>query len=504
MIDFITISPPPGFKSHGVDLDSAGRWIDGTLIRWKNQSMRPVGGWQTWDIQASGGSTSVELPVGHAIPRRSHGWFNNNESPYIAVSTADAIYVAAVDGTVTEVTPATLVVGNSTSTENLSYGGKLYGRSTYGTPRTSDGVAVQATVWSLDNWGEDLVALSEADTSLWYWDSSAGGDATLVTDAPKGKAMLVTQERIVMVLGADGNPRLVQWSDQEDYTVWTPLSTNQAGDFELSTDGSIERAVTVRSRTLIVTTSDAHVAVYQGPPLVYGFQRVGVGCGIAAPMTLVATDAEAYWMGSEGFFMYNGSVVRELPCDVLDLVFDQINRAEIRMAWGVSNQRHSEVWWFYPSSGSLTCDRYVAYNYRENHWLIGSLERSCGIDVSIFNRPVWLNEAGEFYFHESGDSHGGTQPFAESGPVMIGNGYNVMKATQMVTDEKTVGEVNIAFDTRFQPDVEGFSYGPYELSNPPVDVRFTGRQIRMRVTGDADADFRLGPVRLRTQIGGRR
>ena len=57
------------------------------------------------------------------------------------------------------------------------------------------------------------------------------------------------------------------------------MATNEAGDIELQTSGQIVCGVRMRGRTLILTTADAHIATYAGPPTVYGFERVGTSCG---------------------------------------------------------------------------------------------------------------------------------------------------------------------------------------------------------------------------------
>jgi len=360
----------------------------------------------------------------------------------------------------------------------------------------------------MDNFGEFLVAVSESDRRLLVWKLS--GDATPITaeadvDCPTvAKSLVVTAERSLMVFGSGNNPRQVTWSDREDYTTWTPTPTNEAGDFELATNGAIETGLRVRNRTLILTTLDAFAAIYQGPPVVYGFQRVGIGCGIAGPQAAVAAGGRAYWMGAEAFYVYDGAIVQELPCEVYDKVFDEINRNEIRISWAVDNQRNSEVWWFYPSGDSLECDRYVVFNYQENYWTVGNLQRNCGVDVGVFRSPLWLDSAGAYYFHETGFLFDGTDPYIETGPVMLGNGHEVMYCTQMLTDERTVGECFVSFNTLFYPDGPEYSYGPYTLPAPPVDVRFTGRQIRMRITGAEGTDWRMGPIRLRTQERARR
>ena len=157
-----------------------------------------------------------------------------------------------------------------------------------------------ATTWAIDNFGEDLVACSSTDGKLHLWDVDGGGVAAPITNAPvNNQSLIVTEERFLFALGAGANPRKIQWCDKENLTSWTPAATNEAGDIELQSSGTIRSAIRIRGRTLIVTDVDAHLATYQGPPYVYGFERVGSACGTDSPKSLVAVDQAAFWMGQK-------------------------------------------------------------------------------------------------------------------------------------------------------------------------------------------------------------
>jgi hypothetical protein len=327
----------------------------------------------------------------------------------------------------------------------------------------------------------------------------------VVTTAPtSNESIVVTEERFLFALGSGGNPRKVQWCDREDNTSWTPAATNEAGDIELETSGKIMCGVKTEGETLILTTNDAHVARYQGPPYVYGFQKVGTSCGIVSQKAYANTDFGVLWMGKKSFFYYSGGQVNKLPCDVNDYIFSDINTTQYAKCWGVTNGRYAEVWFFYCSSASNEIDRYVTYNYAEKTWAIGQLDRTAGVDAGSFEQPLWAKASdNHFYEHEVGFNYDSLTPFAESGPLAIGSGDNVASVTQLIPDERTQGEVTTTFKTRFYPNDTERSYGPYTMTNP-TDVRFTGRQFRMRVTGSVLGDWRVGIIRLDMVAGGRR
>jgi hypothetical protein len=295
----------------------------------------------------------------------------------------------------------------------------------------------------------------------------------------------------------------VQWCDRENNTSWTPLVTNEAGDIELQTQGQIMCGLRARGQVIILTDQDAHTATYQGPPFVYGFERVGSACGVISRKAVVAVDEGVLWMGQRGFFAYVGGVVQDVPCEVADYVFTGMNVAQASKVFAVTNQRYNEIWWFYPSSESTEIDRYVVFNYTEKHWTVGELHRTAGVDAGVFRDPILFGAGAVAYSHETGYSYGGVMPWAQSGPISLGAGDNVMSATMLIPDEKTQGDVQARFTTRFHPNDTERSYGPYSMANP-TDVRFTGRQVTMRIEGVTSTDWRVGIMRLEAKAGGLR
>jgi hypothetical protein len=99
--------------------------------------------------------------------------------------------------------------------------------------------------------------------------------------------------------------------------------------------------------------------------------------------------------------MFDG-FVKPLPCDVGDYIFNNINYQQSSKVYCVHNSMYGEVWWFYPSSASVENDSYVSYNYRENHWAIGSFGRTCGTDSGVFNKPMMVSSDSYVYDHETG------------------------------------------------------------------------------------------------------
>ena len=490
----IPLQIPPGIHRNGTDFESSNRWRDASLVRWQDGSLRPVGGWTTRKASAFA-----------AAPRGMVSWMDNSNDEKLCSGTYDKLYYVNPGSTVSDITPVGLTSGDLNGVVNLGYGGGYYGTSYYGRAPTSSGVYQEATTWALDTWGEYLLACSSKDGEIYEWQLDTAVLPTALTNAPVSNvSMLVTEERFVFALGAGGNPRKVQWCDKEANTVWTPAATNEAGDMELQTTGQIMCGVRVKGRTLILTDNDAHTATYISPPFVYSFERVGTACGVASRKALVAVDDGAFWMGKKGFYTYDGSSAKQLPCEALDYVFDDINTSQISKVYAVHNSQHGEIWWFYPSADNLENNRYVALDYKEGHWSVGVLERTAGVDQGVFDRPIWADDDGNLYNQETGYTHNGSsKPFAESGSISLGNGDQIMRVTNLIPDEKTQGDVEVTFKTRFYPNDTETTHGTYTLGNP-TDVRFSGRQLRMKIQGATNNDWRSGVMRIEARTGGRR
>lgn len=492
----VPIKIPPGVYRNGTELQASGRWYDANLVRWHNGTMRPIGGWSIRNSTATNG-----------FPRTTIGWRANDGVRRLGVGTNTKLYSMTAAGALVDITPVGFVPGPANGDDNTGYGDLTYGNYAYGTARPDISPIIEAATWSLDTWGEYLVACCTSDGKLYEWqldDVAPVTPAAQITNSPTGcVGLTVTDERSIFALGAGGNPRKIAWCDLEDNTVWTAASTNQAGSFILTTLGKVMCARRVRGQILVLTDIDAHVANYVGLPFTYQFETAGRNCGIISRQAVAVLDNMSIWMGNRGFFMYDG-YVKPLPSDVEDYIFSDINRSQRSKIACIPNTEFGEIWWFYPSSSSVENDRYVVYNYQEGHWAIGQIARSCGIDKGVFNYPMMWAPDGFVYDHENAFYRpGGGDVYAESGPVQIGEGDRILNINELIPDERTQGDVTATFFKKYYPNGVESSYGPYSLNNP-TSVRFNGRQISMRIDGARNVDWRVGIMRLNGISGGRR
>lgn len=493
---FVELDLPPGVFRRGTERESQGRYYDSDCMRWYEDGMGPIGGW----VQR----TTTPMT---GMARAMIAWRPYDLSlRFLAVGTHSKLYAVSQTATApTDITPVGFITGRADASAGAGYGIGLYGAGTYGTPRVDNVSIIEASVWTLDTFGQDLYGVMSDDGVIYKWQRNLSVvAAALGGSAPTGNAALVTTpERFLFVLGAGGVSRRVQWADQETDSTWTPTSTNQAGDFDIQGQGACRCGRRLRGVTLIWTDVDVHAATYIGLPYVYRFDRAGENCGAISRGSPVSADTAAYWMSLSGFFKYEGGVVTEIECDVYDKVFGDMNATQRSKINGVLSAAFSEVTWYFPSGSSTEIDRYVTYNYRYNYWTYGSLARLCGVDKGVFANPIRVDSSGYLYDHETGSARGSITPYAESGPLENGDGERITKLRALIPDEKTQGDVTVTFKTKDWPNGSETSWGPYDPANP-LNLRIAARQAKMRISGDQATAWRWGKPRLEVVEGGRR
>jgi hypothetical protein len=498
-VALISIALPPGLYANGTLYQAKGRYHAANLIRFSQDEVKPVGGWQLRSPTAAAFSGAA---------RAVTAWTDNSQSRWIAVGAHSKLYVQDEAGHNTDITPVGFSVGLADATQNLGFGGGPYGASNFGAPRPNTVAYLPATVWTLDSWGEHLVGCSDHDGKLYEWGLNTSVKAAPITGAPTGcSSLVVTSEGFLFALAPMGNGRRVQWCDQQDDTMWTPAPTNQAGDFDLATAGVLMAGRALTGQTLLLTDVDAWTATYIGAPLVYGFQRAGTGCGLVAKGAVAALDAEAVWMGQGGFWRFNGQTAEPLDCEVADAVFGDMNPNQLSKTTAVLLGGPGEVWWFYPSGASTENDRYVAWTYREsrrlgrNIWTTGQLTRLAGAGKSVGRTPpLMTDQNGYLYEHETGLDCGGLSPFLETGPIELGQGEGLMEIQRIVPDERNAGDVEVSLTGRMWPNGPDLDLGTYSLASP-TDLLAQAREVRVRFTATRKADFRIGGFRLEVVPG---
>jgi hypothetical protein len=401
---------------------------------------------------------------------------------------------------------------------------------------------LELRIWSHDNFGEDLL-LNPRDGGIYYWDKTNGTSTRAVnitslsgsTNAPQvaKQVMVSDRDRHVIAFGCDPelgggvqDPLLIRFSDQESLTDWSATANNSAGDLRIGSGSEIIAAVETRQQILVFTDVSLHAMQYLGPPFTFGISTVSENITIAGPNAAASVEDNVFWMGAEEFYVYGGTVQR-IPCTVRDYVFSDFNTDQSQKVYAATNTAFSEIWWFYPSASSSENDRYVVYNYQQQLWYYGSINRTAWLDRGVEADPIAASTDHALYFHEVGFDDGSSTPVAaissyiESSQMDIGDGDQFVFLRRMIPDltfRSSTAETPTATFTLKARNFPGGNYlqtnsktvektasVPVEQFTDQVHVRLRGRSFAFRIESDqVGTGWRLGSPRVDIQPDGRR
>ena len=458
-------------------------------------------------------------------------------------------------------------IGPVSQSPAYGWGTATWGFETWGTERSTSSVTLAPGSWSLDNYGQILVATIK-NGKTFTWDPSAAGRlstrATVVANAPTASICSVVsdRDRHLFLFGTETtigdpttqDPMLIRFSNQEDINTWNPTVTNTAGTFRLDTGNEIIGAVQGKDYVLVLTDQAAYTIQFVGPPFTFSIRQVGTNCGCIGQHAMVFAQGAVFWMGfGGGFFAFDGTV-KQIPSLVEDFVFTSIgdnlgiNYDASQITYAYHNSLFNEVGWNYAKAGSTQLDRNVVYNFVENTWSVGSLARTTYNDAVTFDLPYatqynrtgtptfptingvtntygsskyWAQETGVNEVDASGNStaiaayiKSGDYDISEQG--LGGDGQLIMRVKRFIPDFKSLeGNVKITLFFRDYPansestpsTTPPLITGPFTItsSTDKVDTRVRGRQVSLKIENDAIGEtWRYGTLRLDIEAGGRR
>ena len=411
-----------------------------------------------------------------------------------------------------------------------AYGSGNYGAGLYGSGSSPSqgisGTPITATDWTLDNWGEVLLGVPE-NGPVYAWSPDSGfQNAQVVTTAPFfNGGLFVSQPQQILVLWRScqstgtQDPLIVRWSNSLDYTNWTVNNQTTAGSFHLPTGSIIMGGMQGPNFAMIWTDIEAWVMSYVGGVIIFNFTKVGQGCGLIGKHACAVLAGTFYWVNRNNFFMLGPNGVAPMPCSVWDFIFQNLNtvyQSKIKLA---VNSAFNELMCFFPSAASTgENDSYVKVHIEGNEyeWDYGTLSRTAWIDISILGQPIGSDPSGQIWQHETGNViNGAVSPYFRSGWWYITQtDGNDLAFVDWVLPDFIWGNWSGAKDaivlvTFYVADYPGDTpktYGPYTVTQATeyINVRFRGRLMSVLVQSGSQEFWRLGRVRFRYAVSGRR
>jgi len=454
-------------------------------------------------------------------------------------------------------------VGPAEQSYGYGWGIDTYGSGTWGEAAAASDVSLEPGLWSFSNFGQVLIAtIANGKTFTW----NAGDAARLITRASTTTSGFETTNnptatRVTLVspttrhlihLGTETtigdtttqDDMFIRFSDQENINDYTPTAINSAGSQRLQDGTKIMGALKAKETILVWTDNALYTMKFIGAPFTFGFEQVGTNCGLIGKNAAVEIDGVAYWMSSNGFFAFDGTV-RSLPCSVEDYVYDNIDTTKGQQIYAGIDNLHTEVIWYYPTQNSNYNNQYVVFNYGESTtanipvWYTGTEARTTWIDATVYPNPIATKfnstETGTFpvIIGESGlgqtvlfEHHVGTDQVNPDGTTTIVTSF-IKSFDFDLNIEGTAGEVFLAM-RRFLPDFKDLqgnalvtlavkrypqdsdtttSLSPFTItsSTQKKDTRARGRFCNIKIeNNDVSETWRFGTLRLDLQPDGRR
>ena len=427
-------------------------------------------------------------------------------------------------------------IGPSLSEFGYGWGTGTWGASTWGTPRTTSNTTIEARQWSLDNFGEDLIAtVLNGGTFKWDLSAGVGTRAVAIPNAPtQSRSNLVsTPDRHLLLFGTQPtiatsgqDDLLIRFSNQEDIETYAPTAENTAGSLRIADGSRIIGATRSRGAIMVWTDTSLHALQFIGPPFTFGLRQLGQNCGLMGQHAAIDINGNSFWMSQSSFYVFDGSV-KKLPCTVEQAVFSNISITASENSYVGHNDEFNEIIWFYASASSTRIDRQVTYNYIENTWWTGSLDRTTWVDREVFQIPLGTeylpsgtgnvsviqgltSGASVIYQHETGNDADGAAmtAFIKSGAVGITEGEDFAFVRRYIPDiQNQSGTLNMDLNFLDYPNdtTTTTKSSSFTSSTDKVDLRGRGRQFTANIVSNTTGTaWRLGTIRFDIQPDGRR
>lgn len=470
------------------------------------------------------------------------------------VSTAATSTVSGGGGTAIDL-EFEIEPGNAIAVEGLGWGAGTWGRTTWGLGAESGGIDLPQRDWWFDNFDNDLVMNIRNGAGYW-WERGTTADPTtalgtraisLVDYAGNAgyttssvptkimQLMVSQQDRHLIAFGAvpfgytntaDFDPMLIRWADQDTPGDWTPSTTNTAGSIRVSRGSRIVRALPTRQEILVFTDTNLYSMQFTGTLDVFALQEYETNMSVISPRAMTSASNVVFWMGKDKFYAYTGRV-ETLPCTLMDHVFSDINFEQGAQVVCGTNEGWNEVWWFYPTANSSYNNAYVVFNYAEQIWYYGTIERTAWLDTPLSAYPLAANTvggttAGYIYEHENGldaDTEA-MEAYIQSNDFDMGDGDQFMLSRRIIPDVKFLGSTATTPEVTFEVRHRNFPGSPLatedednarvirtavEQYTEQVFIRARARQMALKVMSDqSGVQWQVGAPRLDARPDGRR
>jgi hypothetical protein len=456
----------------------------------------------------TGGFLAVDINIENVIRNVS----TNAYTYYLAQTENFATSAVTSGGGSGTTVQGQIVEGNCTFSTGLGYGGGPYSIGAYGTPKAFTAGYSTPRIWSIDRYGNGVVLTPGDQGGLYEWAGTPATAPTLVDNAPAAINYVFVANNEVVTFGA-GTDNTIMTSDTLDNTQWTPGPTTNAYTGQIIGTGRLIAHSYINNQYLIFTETSVYSMTYIGKPEIWLVTLITQADGIISPKAVTQTDGAVMWVGHKDLWIYNGSVISQVPNNTLKLWFyDTLNVGKYYLTFCRKIVGFNEMWIHFPGNDSSEPDTYVIWNYAEGHFTNGMLSRTAAEESQNALPTMWLANGScdgsvpaNIYLHEVGFSDNGSNLVGTllSNYVQISEGDYLQQITRIIpsTVLLPIGTPNnnqslysiTVYTKEYDGDATFETYGPYPVAaqTSKIETRIVGRQRQYEIDFNTQNGFRM-------------
>jgi hypothetical protein len=416
-----------------------------------------------------------------------------------------------------------IAAGFCTVPNGLGYGGGAYGKGKYGVPKQFQAGFLLPQIWSINYITNTAIVCPGNQGIIYQWTRSATTAPVKITNSPPANYVFVAEaEGILVALGADNVPNKIRSSDNLDITNWTPDATSNAYNANVEGAGRFIAHSYVKGQYLLFTPNAVYTMIYVGKPDIWVIRLLTDTDGLIGPNAVMEIPDAVAWQGQNDFYIYNGSVVSQIPNNtLLHWMIDNINWHYSYLCFARKVIEFNEVWWYFvannypiipPFSPVVEPNTYIIWNYMEGHVTNGQMVRTAAEKPTNPTRAQYMavgtcdqSIPTKLYQHEV--------DFSDNGQPMTGSlttNYNLFETGDFVQQISQIIPSNLvlpigSLDTNqhlytltvntkeYDGQADARTFGPYEVfgNTTKIDTRITGRQRQYMYDFSNTIGFRI-------------
>lgn len=481
MRDTVPLEIPPGVSTTPTKSSTSMNWSEANLVRWVDDKLQPIGPW-----------SKLNYGIFPSSVRSIHRWTTNSKIRIIAYLCESHLLVD-INGILHDITPIGGITAPATNYTLGGFGDGLFGSSSYGTSRPlRPDTRLISDIYRLDNWGENLLAMTSSDGRLLMWNPNdgTGVPAAAVTGAPvNNRTFVVSPHRHVALFGASGVFNRVLWCDEENINNWDIASvSSKAGDYYMQPASNIVTACTAADDILLFTEDNrGYNLKYIGTPYIFSLEPFEAESCPLSSDAIIEFSNSAIWASNSGMWTFASNTTVPIECPLWDWVISNMDLQQARYcSTFMLMPEFSEIYFFFPETGKAYNTLYVMFNFRTKVWSNGRMTRSCGAKSTYTGFPLW-SDGQNVFIHEFGDSYyllpGEELPWVKSHNINAASGA-IMSTIGLLKPDINADGQDLTFELEYSIErSDGVSYfsGQLPMSGGNVGFRDTGRDFRLIV-----------------------